>query len=283
VESEKAEFPLRDITLDQSLQPRAALDEETVEDYAARYSEGTAMPPVTLFRDGAIYWLADGFHRVAGAAKAGRDTIPADVREGAYRDALLFAVAANTGHGLRRTNADKRRAVTMLLTDAECARWSDRQIARHCGVHQDMVGSVRAANLSDSDRCTGEIIPANAEMDATALATRTITVTRNGVSYKMNTANIGKRRAAPPESANTGPRLSLDDMPETNDNGLLACPFCGTSDVDLLHLPEGRQAKCLTPDCGVSGPCAPDVMDAQDGWNRREGPGKFEATHSNYQ
>ena len=132
METEKTEFPLRDITLDQGLQPRAALDEETVDDYAARYAEGTAMPAVTLFHDGAVYWLADGFHRVAGAAMVGRDTILADVREGTRRDALLFAAGANAGHGLRRTNADKRRAVTMLLADAECAGWPDREIARIC-------------------------------------------------------------------------------------------------------------------------------------------------------
>ena len=33
------------------------------------------------------------------------------------------------------TNADKRRAVETLLNDAEWATWSDREIARQCGVH----------------------------------------------------------------------------------------------------------------------------------------------------
>jgi hypothetical protein len=276
VENESTEIPLRDITLDQRLQPRAALDVETVEDYAARYSEGADMPAVTLFHDGGIFWLADGFTRVAAAGKAGRDTISADVREGTYRDALLFAAAANAAHGLRRTNADKRRAVAMLLADPECAGWPDREIARHCRVGAPLVGEVRAHLKEITDRPAGHL----SEITDTPTAR---TVTRNGVTYTMNTTKIGKRRTAPQEAASTGPRLSLDDMPETNENGLLACPFCGTGNVDLIRPPDGYLAKCLTPDCGVSGPRTLDVMDAQDAWNRRKGPGKYEATHSNYQ
>jgi len=282
VETEKPEFPLRDITLDQRLQPRAALDAETVEDYAARYAEGTDMPAVTLFHDGETFWLADGFTRVAAAGKAGHDTILADVRVGTYRDALLFAAAANAAHGLRRTNADKRRAVSMLLADAECAGWADNQIAKHCGVSNEMVGDVRAAYLSESERGGRAPHLSDSERRENSDAPTTRTVTRNGKTYTMNVSRIGKRRAAP-ETANGKPRLSLDDMPETNDSGLLACPFCGTSNVDLIQIAEGKVARCLTPECDVIGPRGPDVMEAQDGWNRREGPGKFEVTHANYQ
>jgi len=46
-------------------------------------------------------------------------------------------------YGLRRNNADKRRAATMLLTDAECAMWSNRRIASHCGISPGLVADVR--------------------------------------------------------------------------------------------------------------------------------------------
>ena len=279
MESERTEFPLRDITVDPRLQPRAALNVETVEDYAARYAEGEYMPAVMLFHDGTTFWLADGFHRVAGGAKAGRDTIPAIVREGAYRDALLFAVAANAAHGLRRTNADKRRAVSMLLGEPECAGWSDSEISKHCCVDHKTVAVVRTILGNSQDEKGGaEFSDLGKSQDAPG----TRTVTRGGKAYTMNVSRIGKRRVTP-ETASSGPRLSLDDMPETNDSGLLACPFCGTPEVELIRPPEGWLARCLTPDCGVSGPRAPDALDAQDAWNRRKGPGKFEATHSNYQ
>jgi transposase-like protein len=57
----------------------------------------------------------------------------------------MYAVGANAAHGLRRTNADKRRAVTMLLDDDEWGQWSDSAIARQCGVSHTFVATVRAA------------------------------------------------------------------------------------------------------------------------------------------
>jgi hypothetical protein len=46
-------------------------------------------------------------------------------------------------HGLRRTNADKRQAVTKLLTDEECSHWNDSEIARRCRVGHDLVARLR--------------------------------------------------------------------------------------------------------------------------------------------
>jgi hypothetical protein len=48
-----------------------------------------------------------------------------------------------------RTNEDKRRAVMTLLGDEEWSQWSNREIARRCGVHHDLVGSLRSS-LADS-------------------------------------------------------------------------------------------------------------------------------------
>ena len=204
METEKTEFPLQNITLDQSLQPRAALDGDTVEDYAARYTEGAEMPAITLFHDDGVYWLADGFHRVTAAGKARRETILADVREGTRHDALMFAAAANTGHGLRRTNADKRRAVEMLLGDAECAGWSDSEIARHCKVNHHLVAEMRSRHLGELQDNTvatpylGELQDEGKSIPATR------TVTRNGKTYQMRIGNIGRRSAS---GAGTGPKL----------------------------------------------------------------------------
>ena len=40
----------------------------------------------------------------------------------------------NADHGKRRSNADKRRAVEMMLKDSEWGKWSDREIAAKCAV-----------------------------------------------------------------------------------------------------------------------------------------------------
>ncbi|HEV3448349.1 MAG TPA: hypothetical protein VG099_27180 [Gemmataceae bacterium] len=46
-------------------------------------------------------------------------------------------------HGLPRTNADKRKAVLLLLADVEWSQWSDGQIARRCQVSQVFVSKLR--------------------------------------------------------------------------------------------------------------------------------------------
>jgi hypothetical protein len=104
---------------------------------------GLRFPAVVLFTDGQRYWLADGFHRVLAARQAGLSEFPAEVRAGTARDALLFSVSANGAHGLPPSPADKRRAVALLLADAEWGQWSDREIARRCQASHNLVRRVR--------------------------------------------------------------------------------------------------------------------------------------------
>lgn len=134
---------LSQIRTDGGTQPRAVIDDAVVQDYADAMREGAKFPAVVVFKDGQDHWLADGFHRVAAAKVARLTEIAADVRPGSRRDAVLYAMGANASHGVRRTNADKRRAVTTLLKDAEWAKWSDREIARRCGVSNAFVSGVR--------------------------------------------------------------------------------------------------------------------------------------------
>jgi hypothetical protein len=122
---------------------RAEMRVETVNDYATDMLDGATFPPVVVFHDGADFWLADGFHRVEATRKIGHDTIAAEIRDGSARDAVLYGVGSNASHGLRRTQADKRRAVERLLKDPEWARWSDRQIAEAAKVDHKTVGKVR--------------------------------------------------------------------------------------------------------------------------------------------
>jgi hypothetical protein len=99
---------------------------------------------VVLFYDGSEYWVGDGFHRIEAYRRAiGGNPNSTPVRAGSRRDAILYAAGANASHGLRRTQADKRRSVETLLMDAEWAKWSDREIARQCKVSADLVGAVR--------------------------------------------------------------------------------------------------------------------------------------------
>lgn len=88
--------------------------------------------------------------------------------------AVLYACGANAAHGLRRTNADKRRAVLTLLEDGEWAKLSDEEIARRCAVSRPFVGGLRPEVSRNDYEITKR------------------TVTRNGVTYPMNAKNIGR-------------------------------------------------------------------------------------------
>lgn len=136
-------LPLVDIRLDGGTQSRAALSESQVAEYTDLYLSGIIFPELVVFHDGANHWLADGFHRWHGATKAGLAHVECDVRQGGQRDAILYSVGANDKHGLRRTNADKRRAVEMLLRDEEWGARSDRWIAERCGVGYSLVAEMR--------------------------------------------------------------------------------------------------------------------------------------------
>lgn len=155
------EIEIRNLRTDGGTQPRAQMHLFTVAEYAEAMRGGAVFPPVVAFYDGTHYWLADGFHRHAAALEAKREFLSVEVRSGTQRDAVLFSLGANAAHGLRRTNADKRRGVETLLRDAEWRTWSDSRIAKQCEVSAPFVGNVRQ-DLQDA----GEIPAQTVRRDA---------------------------------------------------------------------------------------------------------------------
>jgi site-specific DNA-methyltransferase (adenine-specific) len=173
---------LEQIRMDGGTQSRAQLDWVAIDEYAGAMASGDVFPPIIAFYDGVDYWLADGFHRVRAAENAGLDTIAADVRQGTRRDAILHSVSANSDHGVRRTNRDKRQAVLMLLNDDEWQEWADAEVAKRCGVSPMTVGRIRAELISN------KVIDRPAQRK----------VKRNGKTYTMNTAAIGEKTEPEP-------------------------------------------------------------------------------------
>ncbi len=137
-------LPLRSIKGDQGIQQRARmLDSGIVAEYAEAMTAGSQFPPVIVYHDGSTHWLADGYHRLEAADEAGLTEIKAEVRKGDKRDAILYAVGANRDHGLRRSRADVRRAITTLVQDAEWGQMANRAIAEKVGCSDKTVASVR--------------------------------------------------------------------------------------------------------------------------------------------
>lgn len=118
------------------------------------------------------------------------------MRQGGLRDAILHSVGSNATHGLRRTNADKRRAVSILLQDDLVAvdpatgnRWSDREVARRCSVGAPLVATVRSG------------LTVTSYSEPTTRAYRD----RHGNVTQMDTARIGRRAAEPAPDLPTQP------------------------------------------------------------------------------
>jgi hypothetical protein len=175
---------------DGGTQSRAELVQEKIAEYAEHLAE---LPPVIVFYDGAKYWLADGFHRVSAAEEIGAADIEADVRQGTLRDAILFSFGVNATHGIPRSNADKRRAVERMLSDAEWGTWTQARIAETCRVSREFVSRVlgerQEAGKSTCDRSqvTG----------------------RDGRTY--NTANLGRQQPAAATPASVPPPTFAPD------------------------------------------------------------------------
>jgi hypothetical protein len=188
-------FRLEELTVDPGIQARAAIDPAAVEEYAESYRQGVKLPPLVAFDDCHQIWLAGGFHRYEAAKLAGLTEIEVEVDEGSRDTAILYAVGDNADHGVRRTPADKRRAVETLLARPGWGEWSDREIAERCHVSHTFVAKVRK-NL------TGNVASEDGRE-------RTYT-TRHGTEATMNVGGIGQKR--------TGDAPPADDEPGGSDS-----------------------------------------------------------------
>lgn len=165
------------IRRDGGTQIRAQASMDVAKEYAEAFERGDAFPPVKARYDGTHYWLTDGFHRIMAAELLGAVEMAVEVRPGTRRDAVLDAVGANAEHGFRRTNADKRQAVLVLLDDAEWSAKSDREIARIAHVDPGMVGRLRPPPSVDKPQMR--------------------TVTRGGAEFRMRVSGINEGRNGP--------------------------------------------------------------------------------------
>ena len=160
------ELRIDQIQILDELQSRASTDWKHVDELVELLQSGGQFKdhPV-VFRqrpDGDEYFLADGFHRVHAYLKAGIESAMFDVRAGgttAFRLAKLWSIQSNITHGLKRSNADKRRAVEMLLADEEWSSKSDRWIAETAGVHHSTVQAIKQVAESANPVISGSVIP----------------------------------------------------------------------------------------------------------------------------
>jgi hypothetical protein len=242
---------LSDLRLDGGTQTRAALLEDTIEDYATRLKEDPEFnfPPGMAFDDSKQYWVADGFHRHAAYYRAGRKTMPMEVRPGSQREALQYALSANVSHGLRRSSADKLRALEIALADPEWREWSNYELADLCGVSEAFVRSHRPdfdsslrSKRSDTVKTASQDLPPEpptpeqpvAEEQPAAPKKRKYK-SKSGKTATMRTERIGRKKKASAGSPapNEAPVPVSDEPAAESVNG----EEDASPDKDALGLP----------------------------------------------
>lgn len=134
---------LLEIDLVGSPMVRSMLNSDVVNEYTARYlTKAHGMPDPVLFEMGGVLLIGDGMHRIQAMFDAGLESQTFEVIPGSREECIKFALGSNMAHGLRRSNADKRAAVTLALM--EFTKLSNGALADMCGVGDDLVASVRA-------------------------------------------------------------------------------------------------------------------------------------------
>lgn len=113
-------------------QPRLKLNSKTVNDYVQDLiiDGWETFEPIIVFTcNKTIFFLADGFHRLAAHQQIRTKWINAKIFRGGERDAILYSCGANKTHGLRRSNEDRENAILKLLRDPEWSQWNNVKLA----------------------------------------------------------------------------------------------------------------------------------------------------------
>jgi hypothetical protein len=179
---------LAEIRTDGATQAREQIDDGLAVEYAEAMAGGATFPPLSVFHDGAAYWLVDGFHRLRAAALNELEQFACEVTRGTLEAARWHVLATNAAHGKRRTNADKRRCVGLAFDMRPDL--SDGAIAAHVGVSQPFVSKLRKERATQNGYGTAPRV---------GLDGRTI-----------DTSKIGGRRRV----AGEVPLLAHDDLVE---------------------------------------------------------------------
>lgn len=135
---------LEELTADLKYQKRAKEDASAIKDLVTAYEDEDDVPAIEVIDTGNEYIIVDGFHRFAAATEAGLDSIQCEVTEGTQRDAFIRSLGANANNkALKRTNADKRKAVESALADEIFSELSSRDVASICRVSHTIVNRIR--------------------------------------------------------------------------------------------------------------------------------------------
>ncbi|GAB4422883.1 MAG: hypothetical protein Kow0031_01120 [Anaerolineae bacterium] len=194
------------------IQSRVAMNEEVIGEYFTLMKEGVQFEPAAGILDEATdqVYVWDGSHRGEAARRLG-ELLAVNLRPGTREEAEWLALTANQKHGLQRNRADKQQAIRQALRHPRGVGLSNSEIARHCGVDHKTVGRIRAEL-----EAAGEIPRITERL-----------VTRNGVTYRQETANLGQQQLGGQSCEGSCPRCD-GAVHYDREAGELLCMQCTT-------------------------------------------------------
>lgn len=139
---------------DAALQCRVQhLDIGHVRRLSAIHDDTGNIAPIVVFEDpvSGSRWLADGFHRHRMLQIKKAESIWAYVVKGTRTDALVFATMCNRQLCLPRTREDIKKAILMLMEEANWLRKPAKDVAAHVGTTETTVTKYRLQFCQERD------------------------------------------------------------------------------------------------------------------------------------
>lgn len=132
------------------LMMRVELSKDKIAEYAEAMKLGAEFPPLDCAEVDGELMLYDGFLRYAAYKKQRVTDVAVRIRVAAsHDDAVLWAVQAGAYQDLKRTNADKQKAVKALLATDQYRNMTNVEIANAAGVDPSMVQKHRTKMRDD--------------------------------------------------------------------------------------------------------------------------------------
>lgn len=195
-------------------EPARSMRAEKLADLAAEYAEClNDLPPIRVIAGpDDQHWCCDGCTRLAAYRLKGRKVVPCQIKRGTFEDAWREAARANTAHGARVTNADKRTMVERALK--RFPKMTDRAIAELCSVSQPFVSGLkkdgRLITVINHPKADADLTPSHED----DIEDDDYAIGRDGKRYprKRPRTEASKLEASPPasepvvEDADEGPQ-----------------------------------------------------------------------------
>jgi len=213
-----------DIIVDMEYQMRATMSEEAIDQYAEEMADGKKFDPVTVVEVESVgLVLAEGFHRVEATKRAGLTSIDANIIKGTLRDVKEHAYGANSAHGVRQTNADKRKKVMKALADPDFSGFRTTDYAAMCQVTERFINKIRhemspkpgtVPTLENSLEVQKQISPPAGESDGTGTAEAPAGGEPESAAQSPGTATAGGENSALSKAAAADTEPSAEELDE---------------------------------------------------------------------